>query len=32
MGGAGTGLAETQLSDTSGFVGTAVQTLLVSPR
>ena len=32
MGGTGTGLAETQLSDTSGFVGTGVQTLLVSPR
>jgi hypothetical protein len=32
MGGTGTGLAETQLSDTSGFVGTGIQTLLVSPR
>jgi hypothetical protein len=32
MGGTGTGLAETQLSDTSGFVGTGVQTLLVSRR
>jgi hypothetical protein len=32
MGGTGTGLAETQLSDASGFVGTGVQTLLVSPR
>jgi Thioesterase-like superfamily len=32
MGGSGTGLAETQLSDTAGVVGTAVQTLLVSPR
>jgi hypothetical protein len=32
MGGAGTGLAETQLSDTSGIVGAAMQTLLVSPR
>jgi hypothetical protein len=32
MGGNGTGLAETQLADTSGFVGTGIQTLLVSPR
>jgi len=32
MGGTGTGLAETQLSDTSGVVGAALQTLLVSPR
>jgi hypothetical protein len=32
MGGTGTGLAETQLSDTSGLVGAAMQTLLVSPR
>jgi len=32
MGGNGTGLAETQLSDTSGVVGTGIQTLLVSPR
>lgn len=32
MGGTGTGLAETQLSDTSGLVGTGLQTLLVSPR
>jgi hypothetical protein len=32
MGGTGTGLAETQLSDTAGVVGTAIQTLLVSPR
>jgi hypothetical protein len=32
MGGNGTGLAETQLSDTNGVVGTGVQTLLVSPR
>jgi len=32
MGGIGTGLAETQLSDTSGVVGAALQTLLVSPR
>jgi hypothetical protein len=32
MGGTGTGLAETQLSDTSGVVGTGIQTLLVSPR
>ncbi len=32
MGGTGTGLAETQLSDTTGAVGVAVQTLLVAPR
>jgi hypothetical protein len=32
MGGTGSGLAETQLSDTSGVVGAAMQTLLVSPR
>jgi hypothetical protein len=32
MGGTGTGLAETQLSDTTGAVGIAVQTLLVAPR
>jgi hypothetical protein len=32
MGGTGTGLAETQLADTSGVVGTCVQTLLVAPR
>jgi hypothetical protein len=32
MGGSGTGLAETRLSDASGEVGVAVQTLLVSPR
>jgi hypothetical protein len=32
MGGTGTGLAETQLSDASGAVGAAIQTLLVSPR
>ncbi len=32
MGGTGTGLAETQLSDTNGLVGAAMQTLLVSPR
>jgi hypothetical protein len=32
MGGTGTGLAETQLSDTSGVVGAAIKTLLVSPR
>jgi hypothetical protein len=32
MGGNGTGLAETQLSDTVGVVGTGIQTLLVSPR
>jgi hypothetical protein len=32
MGGTGTGLAETQLSDTRGIVGAAMQTLLVSPR
>jgi hypothetical protein len=32
MGGTGTGLAETQLSDTSGPVGIGTQTLLISPR
>ncbi|HTX83124.1 MAG TPA: thioesterase family protein [Streptosporangiaceae bacterium] len=32
MGGTGTGLAETRLSDTLGEVGIGVQTLLVSPR
>lgn len=32
MGGNGTGLAETLLYDGTGFVGTAVQTLLVAPR
>lgn len=32
MGGTGTGLAETQLSDTTGIMGAAIQTLLVSPR
>jgi hypothetical protein len=32
MGGTGTGLAETQLSDTNGIIGTGIQTLLVSPR
>jgi Thioesterase-like superfamily len=32
MGGSGTGLAETQLSDTTGVIGAAIQTLLVSPR
>jgi hypothetical protein len=32
MGGTGTGLAETLLSDQSGVCGTAIQTLLVSPR
>jgi hypothetical protein len=32
MGGNGAGLAETQLSDTSGVVGIGVQTLLVAPR
>jgi Thioesterase-like superfamily len=32
MGGTGTGLAETLLSDAGGVVGTGVQTLLVSPR
>ena len=32
MGGNGAGLAETQLSDTSGVVGVGLQTLLVSPR
>jgi hypothetical protein len=32
MAGAGTGLATTVLSDTTGVVGTGVQTLLVAPR
>ena len=32
MGGTGTGLAETQLSDTKGVVGIGIQTLLVAPR
>jgi hypothetical protein len=32
MGGTGTGMAETRLSDTAGEVGVGVQTLLVSPR
>jgi len=32
MGGTGTGLAETQLSDSTGVIGAAIQTLLVSPR
>jgi Thioesterase-like superfamily len=32
MGGTGTGLAETRLSDSAGEVGVGVQTLLVSPR
>jgi hypothetical protein len=32
IGGNGTGLAETQLSDVSGVIGTGIQTLLVSPR
>ncbi len=32
MGGNGAGLAETQLSDTSGVVGIGIQTLLVAPR
>jgi hypothetical protein len=32
MGGTGTGLAETRLSDASGEVGVGVQSLLVSPR
>jgi Thioesterase-like superfamily len=32
MGGTGTGLAETQLADTTGVFGTGVQTLLVAPR
>ena len=32
MGGNGTGLAETQLSDTGGGVGTGIQTLFVTPR
>jgi Thioesterase-like superfamily len=31
MGGEGTGLAETRLSDNSGTVGTGVQTLIVAP-
>jgi Thioesterase-like superfamily len=31
-GGTGTGLADTLLSDTSGVVGTGIQTLLVAPR
>jgi Acyl-CoA thioesterase C-terminal domain/Acyl-CoA thioesterase N-terminal domain len=32
MGGTGTGLAETQLADTGGVVGSGLQTLLVAPR
>lgn len=32
MAGTGTGLAETQLSDTAGAVGSGLQTLLVAPR
>jgi hypothetical protein len=32
MGGTGTGLAETRLSDSAGEVGVGAQTLLVSPR
>jgi hypothetical protein len=32
MGGTGTGLAETQLADTTGVVGSGLQTLLVAPR
>ena len=32
MGGTGTGLAETQLSDSAGAVGSGIQTLLVAPR
>lgn len=32
MGGTGTGLAETELADTTGVFGTGVQTLLVAPR
>jgi len=32
MGGTGTGLAETRLSDSEGAVGVGAQTLLVSPR
>jgi Thioesterase-like superfamily len=32
MGGTGTGLAVTQLSDSSGLVGSCLQTLLVAPR
>ena len=32
MSGTGTGLAETRLSDSSGLVGSGVQTLLVAPR
>jgi len=31
-GGTGTGLAQTRLSDQSGDVGIAVQTLLIAPR
>ncbi|MBO0825326.1 MAG: thioesterase family protein [Actinobacteria bacterium] len=32
MGGTGSGLAETQLSDSSGVFGSALQTLLIAPR
>lgn len=32
MGGTGTGMAETQLADTTGVFGTGIQTLLVAPR
>ena len=32
MGGTGTGLAETRLADTSGVVGSCLQTLVVAPR
>jgi Thioesterase-like superfamily len=32
MGGGGTGLAETRLSDQTGVVGTGLQTLIVAPR
>jgi hypothetical protein len=32
MGGTGTGLAETQLCDVSGVIGTGIQTLVVGPR
>ena len=32
MGGTGTGLAETRLADTCGFIGSGLQTLLVAPR
>ena len=32
MGGTGTGLAETRLADSSGLIGSGLQTLLVAPR